>query len=58
MSETPSVSSRFPTASTNAPSHFLWCGRWIGATRVWVMNEWGWRFRNGRDAADWLLWDD
>ncbi len=47
-----------PTASTNAPSHFLWCGHWIGATRVWIEHaqEFGWRFRNGRDAADWLRW--
>ena len=47
-----------PVANTTASvTHLLWVGRWIEVTRVWHEHaqEWAWRFKNGRDAADWLL---
>lgn len=43
-------------ASSNAPAHMLWAGRWIPVVRCEVEGEPAWQFSNGRDAADWLAW--
>jgi hypothetical protein len=44
-------------AVTVSVTHLLWADRWIEACRVHDP-EVGmcWRFKNGRDAADWLAW--
>lgn len=34
-----------------AVTHLLWAGRWVEAVKTVA----GWRFKNGRDAADWLV---
>jgi hypothetical protein len=37
--------------TTTSVTHLLWVGRWIEV----VKTAGGWRFKTGRDAADWLL---
>ena len=47
------------TTTTASTTHLLWVGRWIEVSRVHHPGDdgWAWRFKNGRDAADWLLHD-
>jgi len=44
--------------TTVSVTHLLWCDRWIEVCRAWDerLQEACWRFKDGRDAADWLLW--
>lgn len=44
------------TAATNT-THLMWVGRWIEVVRCESLGEPAWRFKSGRDAADWLLYD-
>lgn len=43
-------------------THLLWVGRWIEVVRVShdgpLEDRWAWRFKSGRDAADWLRYDE
>lgn len=45
------------TANT---THLLWVGRWVEVVqttaRIDEVDEPAWRFKSGRDAADWLRW--
>ena len=38
--------------TTVTATHWLWCGRWLEVKK----HGDGWVFKNGRDAATWLMW--
>ena len=54
MSRSDSSRGRIPLVDNYATNitHLLWADRWIEA--AWTGSAW--RFKNGRDASDWLLY--